>query len=562
MKQINRREFLENSFIIGAGSIAFSACSSLGISFRDYEFDILLMNGFVIDGSGKAEFRADVGIKDGKIKSIGILTNSNARKVIDVKGLKISPGFIDIHTHTDLGILRNPNGESKIRQGVTTEVSGNCGGSFAPMSKEEFDEQKINFEKLGLELKNPSLGSVLESLDKWKFAVNQATLVGLGTIRENIIGMKDRPATADEIKMMRYEIEKAIDEGAVGAASGLEYTPGSFASTEELIKVCKGLHGKANLYATHMRNEDNYVEEAVDEAIKIAKGSNARLEISHLKASGKSNWYKAENLLKQIDEAVKSGLEVHADRYPYVAYHTGLANLFPLWARDGGSEEFIKRLYNNENYEKMREYAEKKVSNLDGGWNGVVISGLANKELQHLKGLSIKEISEDQDKEPFDVAADLIKATKSSVMMVGFGMSEKEIETILSHPRVMIASDAGAHAPYPPMNNSIAHPRAYGTFPRAIAKYVKERKICSLEEMIRKMTSLPAEKFRFNDRGKIESGKNADIVVFDYDKIKDNAEFTDSMKYPSGIEHVIVNGKLTMENSEFTGELAGKILRN
>lgn len=562
MKQISRRKFIENSLIIGASSFALSACSSLGISFREYEFDILLLNGFVIDGSGKAEFRADVGIKNGKIKAIGLLANSSAKKIIDVKGLKISPGFIDIHTHTDLGILRNPNGESKIRQGVTTEVSGNCGSSFGPMSDMEFGEQKKHFEKLGLVLKNTSLGSVLDSLENWKFAVNQATLVGLGTIRENIIGMKDRPASADEIRRMKYEIEKAIDEGAVGAASGLEYTPGSFASTDELIEVCKGLHGKTNLYATHMRNEDNYVEEAVEEAIKIAKSSNSRLEISHLKASGKSNWHKAENLLKLIDDAVKSGMEVHADRYPYVAYHTGLANLFPLWARDGGSEDFINRLKNSDDYEKMREFAEKKVSNLDGGWNGVIISGLANKDLQYLKGWSIKEISEDQDKEPFDAAADLIKATGNSVMMVGFGMNENEIETILSHPRVMIASDAGAHAPYPPMNNSIAHPRAYGTFPRAIAKYVKERKICSLEEMIRKMTSLPAEKFKFDDRGKIDIGKAADIVVFDYDKIQDKAEFTDSMKYPDGINHVIVNGKLTIENSELTGELAGKILRS
>lgn len=562
MKQISRRKFLENTIILGASSIALSACSSLGISIHDSAFDILIINGLVIDGTGKTAFHSDVGIKDGKIKAIGMLANAEAKKIIDAKGLIISPGFIDIHTHTDLGILRNPNGESKIRQGVTTEVSGNCGSSFAPLSPTEFEEKKIDFEKLGLELKNHSLGAMLESLDKWKFAVNQATLVGLGTIRENIIGMKDRPATLDEIKKMKYEIERAIDEGAVGAASGLEYTPGSFATTEELIEICKGLHGRANLYATHMRNEDNFVEEAVDEAIKIAAGSNARLEISHLKASGKSNWHKAEKLLLQMDEAIKSGLEVHADRYPYVAYHTGLANLFPLWARDGGSSEFIERMSDENNYEKMREYAEKKVANLDGGWRGVVISGLANKDLQHLKGLSIKEISEDQDKEPFDVAADLIKSANSSVMMVGFGMNEQEIETILSHPRVMIASDAGAHAPYPPMNNSIAHPRAYGTFPRAIAKYVKERKICSLEEMIRKMTSLPAEKFRFNDRGKIEVGKNADIVVFDYDKIKDKAEFTDSMKYAEGIIHVIVNGKATIENNKLTNELAGKIIRS
>lgn len=562
MKKINRRNFLETSVILSSSAFVFSACSSLGISFRSTDLDIMIINGVIIDGSGKNEFKDDVGIKNGKIAALGNLKNLTAEKIIDAKGMKITPGFIDIHTHTDLGVLRNTKGESKIRQGVTTEVSGNCGSSYGPVSQIDFEKEAKNLdEKFGLVLKNPSLGGFLNMLEDWKFSVNQATLVGLGNIRENIIGMNDRPATIDEIKLMRYEIEKAIDDGAVGAASGLEYTPGSFASTEELIEVCKGLHGIGNLYTTHMRNEDNYVEEAVVEAINISRGANCRLELSHLKASGKSNWYKADKLLEQLDKAVESGMEVHADRYPYVAYHTGLANLFPLWARDGGSKDFIGRMNDQSNYDKMREYAEKKVGNLDGGWDGVVISGLAGDDLQHFKGQSIKSISENIDKEPFDVTAVLIKYSNNSVQMVGFGMNEKEIETILSHPRVMIASDAGAHAPYPPMNKSIAHPRAYGTFPRAIAKYVKERKICSLEEMVRKMTGLPAEKFRLKDRGLIQENKAADIVVFDYEKIKDKAEFTDSMQYPEGINFVIVNGKVVIENGEHTGELPGKIIR-
>lgn len=562
MNNIGRRRFIENALIIASSPIIYSACSSLGISIKSNEFDILIVNGMIIDGSGKKEFKADIGIKNGRILAIGNLLNATAGRIINASGLKISPGFIDVHTHTDLGILSNPKGESKIRQGVTTEVNGNCGSSFGPVLQDEFlEKKKLFWEKYGLKLKDSSLGGFLDSLSNWKFSVNQATLVGLGKIRENIIGMNDRAATLDEIKKMRYEVGKALDEGAIGAASGLEYTPGSFASTDELIEVCKGLHGEKNLYATHMRNEDNFVEEAVDEAIKIAFRADCRLELSHLKASGKSNWHKASSLLDKMNNAVESGLEVHADRYPYIAYHTGLANLFPLWAREGGNKEFIERLNNENDYERMKEYAEKKVANLDGGWDGVIISGLAGDDLQYLKGNSIKSISEDQDKEPFYVAADLIKATNNSVMMVGFGMTEKELETILSHPRVMIASDASAHAPYPPMNNSIAHPRAYGTFPRAIAKYAKEKKICSLEEMIRKMTSLPAEKFHLHDRGIIEKDKVADIVVFDFNRIKDKAEFTDSMQYPEGINFVIVNGKVVIENGNHTGELPGKIIR-
>jgi len=234
MKKINRRNFLETSVILSSSAFVFSACSSLGISFRSTDLDIMIINGVIIDGSGKNEFKDDVGIKNGKIAALGNLKNLTAEKIIDAKGMKITPGFIDIHTHTDLGVLRNTKGESKIRQGVTTEVSGNCGSSYGPVSQIDFEKEAKNLdEKFGLVLKNPSLGGFLNMLEDWKFSVNQATLVGLGNIRENIIGMNDRPATIDEIKLMRYEIEKAIDDGAVGAASGLEYTPGSFASTEE-----------------------------------------------------------------------------------------------------------------------------------------------------------------------------------------------------------------------------------------------------------------------------------------------------------------------------------------
>jgi N-acyl-D-amino-acid deacylase len=359
------------------------------------------------------------------------------------------------------------------------------------------------------------------------------------------------------MKRMKYEVEKAINEGAIGVATGLEYTPGSFASTEELIEICKVVPSKAKLYATHMRNEDNFGEEAVEEAIRIADESGCRLQLSHLKASGKSNWHKAESLLKLMDNAVEAGLEVHADRYTYVAYHTGLANMFPLWARDGGNDKFVERMQDDSLLADMKKYADKKASNLDGDWNGVVVSGIRNEDYEQYKGMSIQSISEKFGKEPFETAVELLVNSEGSVSMVGFGMSEKSTEKILAHPRVMIASDASAHAPYPPMNNSIAHPRAYGTFPRAIAKYVKERKICSLEEMIRKMTSLPADKLHFNDRGRIAVGKKADITIFNYDTIKDTAVFTNSHQYPEGIPYVIVNGKVVVDKGEHTGAMPG-----
>jgi len=282
--------------------------------------------------------------------------------------------------------------------------------------------------------------------------------------------------------------------------------------------------------------------------------------IAHLKVSGKSNWHKADRVLELIDKAAAEGLEVHADRYTYVAYHTNLSSLFPLWSREGGDIKFLDRLKDNSLKKDIKEYAEKKVSNLDGEWKGVLISSVGKKEYKFYQGKTIRQIAGEEGIDEFDAAVNVILQSENSVMMMGFGMEEKSTEEILAHSRVMIASDAGSHAPYPPMNRSIAHPRAYGTFPRAIAKYVRERKICSLEEMIKKMTSMPAEKLNLKDRGKINEGMNADLVVFDFNTIRDMATFTESHQYPEGIPYVIVNGKMVIDKGEHTGEMPGKVI--
>ena len=406
------------------------------------------------------------------------------------------------------------------------------------------------------------LGEFLDNFSSRKFSLNLASMVGLGTIREFVVGYDDRAPSADEMDKMKIEVLKAIKEGAVGISTGLEYTPGSFASTEELIELCKAAPISSRLYSTHMRNEDNTVLEAVDEAIRIARESSSRLLISHLKVSGKSNWYKADAVLEKIDNAIKEGLDVHADRYTYVAYHTGLDALFPLWAREGGTEKFMERLGDKELLKKMREHSEKKVSNLDGDWDGVLISSVGKEEFKDYQGKTIKRIADESGQDYFDTAVKIILDSENRTMMMGFGMEENSTEKILAHPHVMIASDAGSHAPYPPMNKSIAHPRAYGTFPRAIAKYVRERKICSLEEMIKKMTSMPADKLGFKNKGRLEVGKSADVVVFNYDTIQDKATFTEPHQYPDGIPYVIVNGELVINNGEHTGAMPGKVIKS
>ena len=563
MKKFSRRDFVKSTTLL-TGGFVFSFHSSFPKIFtKERNLDILIKNGFVIDGTGKNEFLADIGIKDGRIVLIGKSAELDARNIIDAKGLKISPGFIDIHSHTDADLIINPKAESKIRQGVTTEITGQDGFSWGPLGGPEIDLTRKNFlEQYGEELKWIRLGDFLNDFSKRKFSVNIATMIGLGTIREYIIGLDDRKATSEEILKMQNEVIRAIEEGAIGISTGLEYTPGSFASTEELIELCKVAPEKFRIYASHIRNEDNFVLEAIDEAIEIALKSKSRLQISHLKVSGKSNWSKVDQLIEKIDKAINSGLDLHADRYTYVAYHTNLSALFPLWARDGGTEKFLDRLKDKNLEKNIREYVEKKVSNLDGDWNGVLISSVGKEEFKHYQGKTIQQLSEEFGMDGFETSVKVIMDNENQVMMMGFGMEENSTEKILSHPAVMISSDAGSHAPYPPMNREIAHPRAYGTFPRAISKYVRERKICSLEEMIKKMTSMPADKLGIKERGRIAEGYFADIVIFDFNKIQDKATFTEPHQYPDGIPYVIVNGEIVIANSEHTGSLPGKVIKS
>ncbi len=562
MKKINRRKFIENTALLTASGAMLGSLPLSDIKWKGNSFDLIIRNGTIINGNGTKEFSADVGIKDGKLKAIESLSSATADRFIDAKGLKVCPGFIDIHSHTDIDLIPNPKAESKIRQGVTTEVCGQDGSSYGPYNPKTIEKTKTRFQKeYGEEMDWDSLGGFLSAFSKRDFCLNLASMVGLGTIRGVVVGYDDRPATPDEMKRMQYEVEKAINNGAIGISTGLEYTPGSFASTKELIECCKAAPLKGRLYATHMRNEDNTVIEAVEEAIRIARESESRLQISHLKVSGKTNWHKADKVLALINSAIEEGIETHADRYTYVAYHTGLANLFPLWARDGGNKKFLQRLKDNSLLDSIRDYSEFKVNNLDGGWDGVMISSIGNNKLKHYQGMTIKSIAEETGTDGFKAAKDIILQTDNRVLMVGFGMEEESTIKILKHPNCMIASDGGSHAPYPPMNKSIAHPRAYGTFPRAIAHYQRDLKICSLEEMIKKMTSMPADKLGIKDRGRLEKGKFADVVIFDYDNIKDKAVFTDPHQYPEGIPYVIVNGKVVIDKGEHTGAMPGVVIK-
>jgi N-acyl-D-amino-acid deacylase len=552
----SRRSFLAT--LAGAGATAvLGGCAAPLLTTRP-GFDLIILNGMVIDGSGAAERRLDVGIRDGRITALGDLRNASAARSLDATGLKVVPGFIDIHSHTDLDLLRNPYAPSKVHQGVTTEVTGQDGESVAPLGGPGLERTLNDFrDAYGLDCPYRTMDGFFTFLTSRGTAQNIISFAGLGTLRAVHVGFDNRPATPDEVKAMQASVRAAIEEGCFGASTGLEYTPGSFADQAELATLMSAIPLPRRLYASHMRNEDNRVLEALAEAIAIARSSGSRLQVSHLKAQNKGNWPKQETALKMMEEAIASGLAVHADRYPYVAFNTGLTNLFPLWSRDGGNEKFLERLKDPSLASRLRAEVQRKVDGLSS-WDAVLISSVHEEANKMYQGKTILQISTESGVDPYEFVVGLQLQERGGVGMVGFGMDEPGTEMVLAWKNSMVASDAGPRAPG---DGSWPHPRAYGTFPRAIAHYQRTRRITTLEDMIRKMTSLPAEVLGLPDRGTIATGKAADIVLFNYATIADRSEFTDPHRFPDGIPYVIVNGTPVIDNGAATDAKPGMVIR-
>lgn len=505
---------------------------------QQQSFDLVLRGGSVIDGSGAPARIADVGISGARISAVGDLASAQAARSLDVSGLTVAPGFIDVHTHSEDELVTNPKAESKIRQGVTTEILGMDGGSYEPA---EFADKLRELERAGI-------------------AVNAGSFVGQGTLRGLVMAMSDRAATPEEIEQMQQHAATALRRGAMGISSGLEYTPGGFASAEEIGELCKVMAGSSGLYATHMRNEDDRVVAAVEEAITIAGRAGVGLHISHLKCQGARNYGKFDAIFSLIEDAEARGISVTFDRYPYVAYATGLANMMPLWSREGGTGMFIERLQNPETWARIRRATEDKVALL-GSWENVMVTSVTLEKNKPLQGKTIAEIVKETGDDPYVYVRDLVIEENNRVSMVGFGMGEETTARILAHPKCMPASDGSALATYGALSSGNPHPRSYGTFARVLGKYVRDEKIMTLEESIRKMTSLPAERFGIDGRGRLAEGFFADIAVFDPTTVKDDATFAEPHQYASGFEAVIVNGKPVLERGERSDELPGTVLR-
>lgn len=522
------------------------------------KYDTIIKNVNIVDGTGKDRYLGSVAILDGKIAKIyegDLPREEDAVEVVDGMGMILAPGFIDIHSHSDTTILASPLAPSRILQGVTTELGGNCGISSAPFNPDYAHDHQYYLRESNFHWQ--SVAEYLECVKEAAPSVNIGTLVGHGTLRIAAMGFSPEVPTNEQMATMKKYLKESLEDGAFGMSSGLIYPPGSFAKADELEELAKELPAYDGIYATHMRNEGLNLVPSVKEAIHLAQESGAFVEISHHKEIRKELWQKAVfESIALMKEAKEKGIKVAFDQYPYRASATGLDSNISEWAFEGGKEKFMERLRNPETRAKLIEEAN---ATHVGRWGDIYIAYAHGDENQWTVGKNIEEIAKIQGKDPAEACLDLILATDGMVNEVNYGMCEEDIEFIMSQDFGIIGSDGSA------MEldfNGIPHPRNYGTFPRVIAHYCRERKLFSLETAIMKMTSMPASRIGLKDRGQIAEGMWADLVLFDFDTIEDTPTFESPKVACQGISRVYVNGVLTALDGKHTGARAGQVLRH
>ncbi len=522
------------------------------------KLDILFEGGHVVDGSGNTWFRADVGVVGDKIEAIGDLKGAQATRKVNAKGHIVAPGFMDIHSHSDIPLLVDPRVESKVYQGITVEVVGNCGTSAAPMNK----SVKAYREKYGrggvpddFQFDWATMKDYMDRVDGQGVAFNVATWVGHGTVRQNVMGYEDREPTDTELRKMRRLVDDAMKDGAYGMSTGLIYPPSVYGKTPEIIELAKVSAKHGGLYASHIRGEENdSLIPAVKEAIEIGEKAELPVQIAHFKASGKKSWGMVKQSLALVEEARARGVDVAYDQYPYIASSTGLAAILPHWAHEGGPEKMMERLRDPELRKRMA-----KEQRIERDWDGVLVVFAKNNP--QYNGKTIAEIAKEQGKKPHDAACDLLLAENTVVPAVMFGMAEEDVKYVMRSPIGMVGSDGSAISPNGILGVGRPHPRYYGTFPRVLGRYAREEKVISMEEAVRKMTSAPAQRLGLKDRGMLREGYKADVVVFDPLTVKDEATFTDPHRFPTGIPYVVCNGAFTVDKGRHTGALPGRMLR-
>jgi len=541
--------------------------------------DILIKNGVVVDGTGKPAFKADVGIAAGRIAVVAEDIEQEAKRTIQAQALHLAPGFIDAHTHSGLTLLVNHRAESKIRQGVTTEVIGNCGSSPAPLLGATVEEAQAAAKSVDLDVTWASMAEYLERLRQSGIAVNVVPLVGHNTVRGAVLGFDDVQPTTEQQAEMEQLVAEAMEQGARGLSTGLFYPPGFYARTEEVIGLARVAARRGGIYATHVRSETDRLFEAVAEAIEIGKQAEIRVQISHVKLEGYRNWEGADRLLAMLEDAdsrgtalpvpsavegsAAEGVRVGCDQYPYTAGVSWLAYILPYWAQAGGARAVGERLNDPEVRARLRKDWQENRAEWEnrGGmrdWTDILITDCTPRP--DVQGKNIAEIAADEGKDPLETALDLIVVSEGQVECVCFGQLEDNVRILMRHPLVVVGSDGDALAPYGVLARGKPHPRNYGTFPRVLGRYVREEKVLSLEEAVKKMTSVTAERFGLSDRGVIREGVWADLVLFDAQTVADRATYTDPHQYPEGIPYVVVNGVVVIDQCEHTGALPGQVL--
>ncbi|MFW6107900.1 MAG: N-acyl-D-amino-acid deacylase family protein [bacterium] len=506
---------------------------------------LLIKNGHLVDGTGDAPRAADLLIEGDRVAAIAESIEQEADVTIDASGAVVAPGFIDLHAHGGMQVLTNQTADSKIHDGVTTEVLGNCGSSPFPAGDDDA---------------YPSAAAFFDAVDDAGTAINRACLAGQGSIRRFVLGRTSVLATPEDIRAMRREAERCLDEGAFGISSGLIYTPGCFASEDEIAEVVGAAADADALYATHLRSESNEIEKAIDEAEYVARTSGARLQISHVKLSGRRNWDKIDWLDERLHGLIDDGMDLGCDRYPYVAASTNIGVIVPSWVHDGSPEERMERLRDPD----VRARVEKDVFDRHPEpdyWDNIVISAVPDGEDVTYNGQSMRQIAEMRDERPVDTVMNLLAAHRAKASAVFFSMAEANLRRILTWSFVAVASDARARVPRHDELVTRPHPRAYGTFARLLGRYARDERVLSLEEAVRRVTTLPAARLGLDDRGVLRPGAFADVTIFDPDEVIDRATFTDPHRTSAGIRTVIVNGEPVVEDGVHNGRLPGRMLR-
>jgi N-acyl-D-amino-acid deacylase len=532
----------------------------------DSPFDLVVTNGHIIDGTGSPWYSADIGIRDGRIAAIGNLSSAPRKRTVDARGKVVAPGFIDMLGQSETTILVDPRLPSKIYQGITTEITGE-GGSAAPLNETIVANYRPGYEHYKIDPDWRTFRQYFARLEKQGMGINLASYVGATQVRRMVLGDADVQPTSEQLEKMRALVRDAMRDGAVGVSTSLMYAPAPYAKTEELIALAAEASKFGGIYATHMRDESDSVLEAIDEAVRIGREAHIPVEIWHFKAAGKNNWGRMPELIARVNRARAQGIDVEADTYAYTAWFNSMSAFVPAWAHDGGDAKLIERLKDPATRARIRKDLETRSKDWDNEWQeisgpqDVMISVVQNPELKKFQGKRLVEVAKALNEDPMDALFDILIQDKAFTECAVFGMSEPDVALALQQPWMSVDNDSSGTSPEGILGEEHPHPRAYGTFPRILRKYVREEKKLTLEEAIRKFSALPAQRMRLADRGVLKQGMWADVVVFDPETVRDLATFDDPNRLSQGMEYVFINGVPVIEDGKMTGALPGKVLR-